>query len=269
MNKKIVCLIAAALIGCCNLVNAQKKQRTTEQKDDSSTRAFVELKDGSQLLGNILSDDDLTLEFEMIDSNVLILKHGYIREIKKEGKDISLTRGGRYNYNRGLFINIMPIGFGLNFGTNGPGGTFSSQLVAGYQLNKRLGIGGGFGFEYLAGSISDNFFDFWILPTYAYTKYNINLNGPRVYALGKLGAARVIQGFWRNDDINTSLYTALGFGVAFPTKWAGRFVFELSNSMVLTKGTLFNWDSFGNPITQEFRSLVRRPSLKVGIAFGQ
>lgn len=280
MKIKVIILIAAALIGCCNLVFGQKKKKRPEKVEspsnigdqtsiseyNSNPRAYIELEDGSQFLGNIISDDKEVIELEIIDNNIISLKHGYIASILKEGDNISFTKKGRYNYNKGFFVNIMPLGLGVNIET---GGTFTSQLVGGYQLNKRLGVGVGMGFEYHSTRISGNWLDFWILPTYAYAKYNLNLVGPRVYALGKLGGAKRLNSWWNNDEINTSLHTALGLGIAFPTRGAGRFVMELSNSMVLVNGSLFSWDQFGNPITQDFRSFISRSSLKIGIGIGQ
>ena len=270
-------IIAVALIGCCNLVYGQrKKQRPAKVEDqkvttpinnesETSNRAFVELYDGSSFIGEITSDNMEVLGLRLIGDNEISLKYGYIKSIKREGNNFTFTKNGRYNYNRGVFCNIMPLGLGAKIDA---GGTYSSQLVLGYQLNNRLGIGGGFGVENFSARISNNWFSFTFIPTFAYAKYNINLNGPRVYALGKLGFAQTVDGWWR-QEINTSLYTALGFGVAFPSKWVGRLVLELSNSMVLTEGRLEDWDFNGNPVVQNFNSLMSRSTLKIGIGLGQ
>ncbi len=275
MNIKII-FIAAALVGCCNLVYGQKKKQRPPRQDvtqseqltaeaTKSNRAYVELHDGSQFMGEIISDDLELLRLRLIGDNEIKLKHGYIETIKREGENFSFTKKGRYNYNSGVFCNIMPLGLGVNIGV---GGTYMSQLVLGYQLNQRLGLGGGFGVENFSAEISDTWFSYAFIPTFAYAKYNLNLNGPRIYALGKLGSAKVINN-WRAQNINLSLYSALGFGVALPSRWFGRLVLEFSNSFVLANGIINGFDRSGNSFVSEFDSLMSRSTLKIGFAIGQ
>lgn len=261
MTKYIIA-VCCIVVSMSSDLTGQRSDRRAKDKQQTHPRAYIELEDGSHLYGELLSDDNKEVELKILGDNYITLEHGYISDMMIEGEDIAFTKKGRYNINRGFYGNIMPYGFGANIN----GFSYSGQLALGYQLNQRLGVGIGSGLEAHSDIISGNWYDFASIPIYGHVRFNLNVNGPRVYALGKLGYSQALEQRWNQDEIKTSLFAQVGFGVAFPSRHIGRFVMELSRSHHLVNGTLFDWRDA--TLRQDFTKLLGRTTLKIGYSLG-
>ncbi len=268
MNIKIISLVCSCLLVATS-VFAQKKQRKDRTKITTveTDRVGINLYDGSFVIGDLINEDNKEVEVLLFEDDQVVIEHGLIKSMRKESEGISFTRYGRFNYDKGMFLNISPLGFGVSFDGNG---SFFSHVYCGVHLNERIAVGGGTGFEFHNDWISGNWFDYGVIPIYGFAKYNINLDGPRLFVIGKLGyASNVEVNVWDNDDIRTNVYSQLGLGVVFPSRWTSRLSLEFGRTFMGVKGTINGRDWSGNPFTQQFTQLFTRNSFKIGIGINQ
>jgi hypothetical protein len=252
------------VLTCCSLAGVATSQDnlSSDNIGEVGQRAYIETTDGSILMGNLISDNNKTVQLKIAGDNIVTIDHGFISDLKLEGKYMSFTKKGRYNINKGFFANIMPLGIGVS----GRGETYTGQILIGYQRNERFGIGVGTGLENFSDTVSDNWYSVTATPVYGHIRYNLNLNGPRIYALAKFGYANSLNRWWSNNRIRTSAYAQLGLGTALPSRHLGRFVIELATSYYLVNGTLRDWRD--NTFRSEFTKLVGRTTLRIGYSLG-
>ncbi len=274
MNWKKIGILCCSCLLTATSVFAQKKKKRTEKpvtqtiEQIENNRAYIQLYDGSTFIGDLISDDNKMLELNVASNDTLTLEHGLIRRVLREREGTTFTRRGRFFYNKGYFVNIMPFTLGVNFN----GASYTGQILGGVHLNQRISVGIGTGFEVYSDRISGFGYDVYTTPFYLYGKFNLSRGGSAFYAYGKLGYAFAVDELqWdRNDDIRTSLYSELGLGSTIASRGPVRFIFELGRHFTLVNGDITSWDwQTGNSIRQSFTKLLGRNTLKIGIAIRQ
>jgi hypothetical protein len=125
------------------------------------TEDVVYLKNGSIIRGKIIKNENDTLKIESFGYNIFVFKSDEIQKIEQEQKKLSkqVLRSTIVPENTG-FYSYSTLGMLIGKSESNDAQTFSFQTIAGYSINRFIGIGAGVGIEKLQTEIIPVFLSF-------------------------------------------------------------------------------------------------------------
>lgn len=240
---------------------------------EPSAKTRVYLKDGSILVGQLLSDDDYAVEMILISGDTVRIGYKYIESVgSREAAPITKYRnpkiGKEHNYG-GTFI-YAEIGGSWSDNEDNGGGQFF--LTAGQRISRKLNLGGGIGYVILPKTFRFIWLEPTFVPLYGYSRYYFNEKVFRIYSSAKLGygISTNRDPFLQFNTVNNyggGLFGQIGVGVHIANRKKIKALIELNGTYQHTSGHYEALDFNGLPVSSDYNIHFLRPGLTVGIEF--
>ncbi len=165
---------------------------------DYKITVALELFDGSQLLGQLIHDDNRSVQIRIASGDTLDIGHGYIRKIRTASDRMNMFRKGKFHFIDGDYAGIA-----LGFSGSGEAGTHLQARYA-RRLTPRSSLGIGLGLDIYQGGLTFDTYSF--ISLYAYGRHYLNRQVRRTkpYVSMGLGYGLVENTFnqWRIQEGN-------------------------------------------------------------------
>jgi hypothetical protein len=231
------------------------------------------LKDGSILIGQLISDDDYAVEIVLISGDTV--KIGY-KHIESIGQQVVKTKSHNrrtkfekeHNYS-GTFVHAE-LG-GIWSGQEDNGGA-QLYLSVGQRLSRNWNLGGGIGYVLLPKTFRFIWLEPTFVPIYGYSRYYFSDKVFRLYTSGKLGYGISTNHhpsfqFNTSNDYGGGLFGQLGIGLHIANRKKIKAMIELNGTFQHTSGHYEALDFNGLPVSSDYNIHFLRPGLTVGIEF--
>ncbi len=232
---------------------------------------IVELKDGSRLLGRVISETEYAIELVIATGDTLDISYKYIsqvgtnndiriRKIKKKLPNVHLEK-----------LTIYKISLGPTFSDDGETG-FIASAEAYRRVSSRLLIGGGVGYSKLVLPVNGYFLSMNYVPLYAVFQLNLSNAKIRPYIQSNVGYGIGLENssflFQASNTYESGLFGQLSIGVDIANSKSYKANVAFTTLIQRTNGLLEGLDWNTNlPFTSNYESTIIRPGIIVGISF--
>ncbi len=182
--------IQNALLVLCLFVGTGLTLLKAQVSKDFDLNTSLSLKDGSQLLGQLIEEDNHSITMMLSTGDTLDIGFGYIKRYRTANERMRLFKKGKFQYKSGDYLNLS---LGI---TSSPwtGGASHSHLAVARRFTEQSSLGFGLGLDtYQAGIAWDSYS---YLAVYLYGRRYLNKN--RTKRTKPYAAARLGYGFAEN-----------------------------------------------------------------------
>ena len=246
------------------------------QEDSKPLPQIVELKDGSKLLGTLISDTDYAIQMVILTGDTIEIGYKYIssvgakkdsriqrvlpRKIKLPIKHVSKT-----------FITNISIGGSSQGNDEDAGLIVNTSLMK--MLNDKVGIGIGTGYMTYNKPVSFYDINTGFVPIYATTRYVLPQNTDskpfvQLAAGYAIGINRQRFDFQSEYITENGLFGQAQLGITIANRRSYNLSIALSLNIQKTKGVLsgLDWNT-NQPFSSSFDLVMVRPGLSIGVLF--
>ena len=267
MNYRAL-LTFIVLIGAWLSLNAQVNESIRPQ--------IIELKDGSRLLGTVISNRDYSVSLVLLTGDTLDIGYKYIESVG----DTDDSRVRRVSSKKVRFpkrhisksiINSLSIGGTVQGDEGAAGLNINTQVMK--MLNDKFGLGIGSGYMTYNKVVSFYPINSSYVPIYGAAKYIVsetNDTKPYIQLAAGYGIGINKQRFEFQSEYSTEngLFGQVQLGTSISVRGKYNLVVSLKLNVQSTKGNLSGLDWNANlPFSSSFDLVMIRPGFSMGIMF--
>lgn len=246
------------------------------QEDTEARPQIVELKDGSRLLGTIISDTDYAVQLVILTGDTLEIGYKYISSVG-DTEDLRIRRVSskrvrppKKHISKSL-VTELSIGGSLQ-GDDGAAGLIVNASIT-KMLNDKVGVGVGAGYMTYSKFVSFYPISSGFVPIYVSSKYVLSETNdikPFVQLAAGYGVGINKQRFEFQSQYFTEngLFGQMQVGTSISNRGNYNLTVALNLNVQSTKGNLSGLDWNSNlPFSSSFELVMIRPGFSIGLMF--
>lgn len=244
----------------------RKRRRLTGRLSKMPIDAFIKMEDGSRFSRTIVEDDTYMLTTVDAGGDTSYLHYPDIDKVTKKLKNATYYENATFHYDKGTFFRGS-----LASSFSDINGYTGVDLIAGLRLNKKWAIGLGLSYEFFGQNFGGiNHEVFALTNLFAYGRYNLTDKKTRFFVAAKVGHTLAELDIDFRNDYNAGINVAPSVGFTIASRKNLRLTVEAGMATQWVQGnyTTQEWWGQNQPIIRsEYKSLMSRPFLKLGLDF--